>query len=65
MTKLNIDREGNGYDVNYIAENVDYIDVREISELIADLYSREGSFGDEDDFIVNKVEFHGHFKLRG
>lgn len=62
MTKLNIDRENNGYSVNYIAEKVDYRNVQEIFELITDLYDRQGSFGDGDGFPVYKIEFHGYFK---
>lgn len=64
MTKLNIDREGNGYSVNYIAEKVDYRDVQEIFELITDLYDRQGSAKAGYEFNVRHIEFNGQFKER-
>lgn len=67
MTKLNIDRVGESkpmYAIDYAADGVEIGDVREIMELITDLYERQGSFKQGEEFVVSKVEFHGHFKIR-
>ena len=64
MTKLNIDREGDSYAVDYSADNVVLRDAQEIIEMIVDLYDRHGSVRDGEDFTVSKIEFHGYFKER-
>lgn len=65
MTELNIDRVGDSYAVDYSADGVEFRDTEEIIELIDGLYNRQGSVKAGDEFIVSKVEFHGHFKARG
>lgn len=64
MTKLNIDRLGDSFAVDYTADDVELRDAQEIIELIVDLYDRQGSFEDGEDFTVCRIEFHGHFKAR-
>ena len=64
MTKLTIDRVSDSYVIDYSADNVEIIDAQEFIELIVDLYARQGSFGDEENFAVSSIKFHGHFKAR-
>ena len=65
MTELKIDKVGNRYTVHYSAEGVDFQSAQEIIELITGVYERQGSFSGDDDFIVSKITFYGHFKVRG
>lgn len=65
MTDLHINRVGNSYAFDYTGAGIEFRDVQEFMELIADLYERQGSVKAGDAFVVGKVEFHGHFKLRG
>lgn len=64
MTKLNIDRVGDSYTVDYSAAGIEFIDTEEFIELIDTLYNRQGSVQSGDKFIVNKFEFHGQFKAK-
>lgn len=64
MTEVNIDRVGDSFAVDYTADGVELRDAQEIIELIVDLYERQGSFGDGENFTVSGIEFHGHFKAR-
>ncbi len=64
MTELTIDRVGDSYVIDYSADNVEIRDAQEIIELIVDLYDRQGSAKIGDKFIIGRVEFHGHFKVR-
>lgn len=64
MTELTIDRVGDSFAVDYSADGVELRDAQEIIELIVDLYDRQGSVRDGEDFTVSKIEFHGQFKVR-
>lgn len=65
MTKLNIDRVGDSYAIDFSAECIEFLDVQEIIEVLFNLYERHGSSKTGDEFVVSKVELHGHFKVRG
>ena len=65
MTEVNIDRVGDSYAIDFSAECVDFLDVHEIIEVISNMYDRQGSSKSGEEFIVSKVELHGHFKVRG
>ena len=64
MTKLNIDRVDDSYVVDYSAECVEFIGVQEIIDVLSNLYYRQGLSKTGEEFVVSKVELHGHFKER-
>lgn len=64
MTKLNIDRVGDSYVIDYSADNVEIRDAQEIIELIGDLYDRQGSAKVGYEFNVGHIEFNGQFKAK-
>lgn len=63
MTEVNIDRVGDSYAIDFSAECVDFLDVQEIIEVISNIYDRQGSVKTGEEFVVSKVELHGHFKV--
>lgn len=65
MTEVNIDRVGDSYAIDFSAECVEFIDVQEIIEVLFNLYERQGASKTGEEFIVSKVELHGHFKVKG